>query len=89
MSAIKGKVYGKVQGVGYRMYTYRQAERLGVFGWVKNCSDGSVEFHAEGSDVEIKFFIDLLKRGNDFAQVERVETEEDEKENLRTFNIVD
>lgn len=89
MKAIKGKVYGKVQGVGFRMYTYRQADRLGITGWVKNNSDGSVSFYCEGSDVDLSFFIDLVKRGNDFSEVESVETEDSELENLTTFEVVD
>ncbi len=88
MKAVKGKVYGNVQGVGFRMYTYRQADRLGIAGWVKNNSDGSVTFHCEGSDVDISFFLDLLKRGNDFSQIDRVETEESELENLTSFEVI-
>lgn len=89
MKAIKGKVYGKVQGVGFRMYTYRQADRLGISGWVKNNSDGSVTFHCEGSDVDLRFFVDLVKRGNDFSNIDKVETEDAVLENLTTFEVID
>ncbi len=89
MKAIKGIVYGKVQGVGFRMYTYRQADRLGVTGWVKNCADGSVEFHCEASDVDISFFIDLVKRGNDFSEVETVDYSEAKVENFTSFEVID
>ncbi len=89
MKAIKGRVYGKVQGVGFRMYTYRQADRLGLVGWVKNNSDGSVTFHCEGSDVDLSFFLDLIKRGNDFSQIDKVETEDSDLENLTAFEVID
>ena len=64
MTAINGKLTGKVQGVGFRMYIFRQAERLGLYGWVKNCPDGSIELHAQGSDVDLDYFTKLVKRGN-------------------------
>ncbi|MDP9385186.1 MAG: acylphosphatase, partial [Actinomycetota bacterium] len=41
-------VRGRVQGVGFRDATRREAERLGVAGWVRNAAGGSVELHAEG-----------------------------------------
>lgn len=89
MKAIKGKVYGRVQGVGFRMYAYRQADRLGIAGWVKNNPDGSVEFHCEGSDVDLSFFLDLIKRGNDFSQIDRLDTEDSDFQNLTSFDVID
>jgi acylphosphatase len=41
-------VRGRVQGVWYRDSCRREAERLGVAGWARNCDDGSVEVVAEG-----------------------------------------
>jgi len=43
------QVTGRVQGVFFRGWTQEQAERLGVNGWVRNCPDGSVEAHLEGT----------------------------------------
>ena len=88
MKAINGNISGKVQGVGFRMYMYRQADRLGLFGWVRNKPDGSVEFHCEGSDVELSYFVELVKRGNDFAQVESLEYTEAEAQDLTTFKVI-
>jgi hydrogenase maturation protein HypF len=40
-------INGQVQGVGFRPFVYKQAERLGVLGWVSNSNDGvHVEFNA-------------------------------------------
>lgn len=88
MKAINGIITGKVQGVGFRMYMYRQADRLGLFGWVRNKSDGGVEFHCEGSDVDLSYFVELVKRGNDFAQVESLEYTEAKTQNLTTFKVI-
>ncbi|QEN05387.1 acylphosphatase [Thiospirochaeta perfilievii] len=89
MKAIKGNITGKVQGVGFRMYIYRQADRLGLSGWVSNNPNGTVDFHAEGSDVELSYFTDLVRRGNDFCDVESLEYTECETENLTTFKVID
>lgn len=88
MKAINGNITGKVQGVGFRMYLYRQADRLGLTGWVKNNEDGSVQFHCEGSDVELSFFVDLAKRGNDFTMVESIEYVDVEVEDFSSFKVI-
>ncbi len=89
MKAIKGRVYGKVQGVGFRMYAYRQADRLGITGWIKNLSDGSVEFFCQASDVELSYFIDLLKRGNTSSVVENLEYHDSEITQSSSFLVKD
>ena len=43
MSAVKGFVSGRVQGVGFRYFVQCHAERLGVTGWAINLRDGRVE----------------------------------------------
>jgi acylphosphatase len=88
VKAINGNITGKIQGVGFRMYLYRQADRLGLFGWVQNNSDGSVTFHCEGSDVELSYFVNLAKRGNDYTQVENLEYTETEPQELTTFKVI-
>lgn len=72
MKAINAVITGKVQGIGFRMYIFRQAERLGLYGWVKNCSNGSVELHAQGGDVDLDYFMQLVKRGNNFSVIEEL-----------------
>lgn len=89
MKAVKGRVTGDVQGVGYRMYAYRQAHRLGLKGWIKNNNDGSVTFVCEGSGVDLDYFIDLLKRGNEFSKVDEVEIEATTCENCSTFTVIE
>lgn len=69
------RVYGKVQGVFFRAFTRDWASRLGLKGYVKNMSDGSVEIVAEGSEESIKELIKRVKIGPPAAIVERVSIE--------------
>jgi len=46
---------GRVQGVGFRPFVFRQAQRLGIKGWVRN-RQGQVEIHAEGRSVALAEF---------------------------------
>ena len=45
---VRLRIHGRVQGVFYRDSTRREAQRLGLRGWVRNRSDGSVETVAQG-----------------------------------------
>ena len=67
------RVVGWVQGVGFRQWTRRTAERLGVSGSVRNLPDGSVEIHAAGIEQSLRRFEETLRDGPPAARVERVE----------------
>jgi acylphosphatase len=62
---------GRVQGVAYRFFTEKFANRLGLTGWVKNLEDGRVEVLAEGPAESIGSFLDRLREGPSLAHVER------------------
>ena len=51
------RVMGRVQGVGYRYALRDEARRLGVAGWVRNCSDGSVEALLQGDAAVLEALI--------------------------------
>lgn len=53
--------HGYVQGVGFRWKASHTARRLGISGWVKNLSDGTVEMEAEGGERDIADLIEALK----------------------------
>ena len=70
---LRAVVRGFVQGVGYRDYASREAERLGLHGYVRNASDGSVEVEAEGERQRLEELLEALRRGPRFADVTAVE----------------
>jgi len=68
-------VTGRVQGVGYRYFVLRQAEALGLAGFARNRSDGTVEVVAEGAEDALGDLEDRLRQGPSFAVVDNVERE--------------
>jgi acylphosphatase len=76
MGALRFLVYGRVQGVGFRWFVCREADRLGLRGFTRNLRDGSVEVIAAGPPQALEALERVLGRGPTQAQVERVETSE-------------
>jgi len=66
-------VSGIVQGVFFRQKTKRQAESLGVNGWVRNLPDGRVEAVFEGEEQAVKELINWCHHGPSYAMVTKVE----------------
>ncbi|HUY03149.1 MAG TPA: acylphosphatase [Rhodocyclaceae bacterium] len=65
-------VTGAVQGVGYRHGMSREAQRVGISGWVRNRRDGSVEALVEGSAEAVAAIIAWARRGPSGAGVVHV-----------------
>ena len=80
-------VRGRVQGVFFRASTQKKAESLGLFGWVKNDSDGSVEIHAEGDPTQLEAFIAWCRKGPPLASVKDVDLNETQPEGLTSFEV--
>lgn len=76
MRRIRAIVSGRVQGVSFRASTRTEARRLGLVGWVKNRSDGSVELEAEGPDDMVAALIQWCHQGPPAARVARVAVDE-------------
>jgi len=81
------RVYGRVQGVGYRYFVQYAAAQLGIRGWVRNLDDGSVEVYAIGSKADHDALNERLQRGPSMADVHGVEVQEAALEKLRDFRI--
>lgn len=74
MPVLRFQIYGLVQGVGFRDFARRSARDLGLTGYVRNLSDGSVEAVARGDDSLLRTFAERLRRGPAPARVDRIET---------------
>lgn len=66
-------ISGRVQGVGFRYATYRQARRQGVRGWVRNRRDGRVEVLLHGDTAAVGRVIAWCRQGPAGAAVENIE----------------
>jgi len=68
------RIRGKVQGVGYRHWTLRTATKLGLSGWVRNLTDGSVEAVARGPKAALDQLVASCHAGPPLARVTEVQT---------------
>jgi acylphosphatase len=66
----------------------REAARLGVAGWVKNCGDGTVEAALEGPGEAVDELTRWCERGPPGARVLRVEAHDEPPQGLEGFRIV-
>ena len=76
MPTVRLRIAGRVQGVGYRMWAERTATGLGIRGWVRNRSDGTVELLAAGDDGAIAALIEACRQGPRAAAVTEVAVED-------------
>ena len=73
MSDLHVRVTGIVQGVGFRWFVRERARRLGLAGWVRNLSDGSVEVAAAGDAHQLDLLRGELRRGPTGARVDGIQ----------------
>ncbi|WP_338601527.1 acylphosphatase [Sulfolobus tengchongensis] len=67
------RIYGVVQGVGFRKFVQIHAIRLGIKGYARNLPDGSVEVVAEGHEEALSKLLEYVRRGPPAAEVEKVD----------------
>ncbi|MBF0547470.1 MAG: acylphosphatase [Candidatus Riflebacteria bacterium] len=70
-------IKGEVQDVGYRAFARRNAQKLKLFGWVKNRYDESVETVVEGPRDAVEEMVGLLRTGPSFSHITELEFVED------------
>lgn len=90
MKELEATMYGKVQGVGFRAFTRKQAEKLDLAGWVKNMSDGTVRCVVQGPEKDLQDFAEKLKSGPYFADVQDIDIKVSDKlqDRMSEFKVV-
>jgi acylphosphatase len=81
------RVTGRVQGVGFRYWTEREALKRGLEGWVRNQPDGSVKAVIAGGEEAVSAMLEAFMRGPDAAIVKDVIWEPAEDEGFDSFRI--
>lgn len=81
-------IFGKVQGVGFRFFTWQQAQKIGLVGTVRNRDDGSVEVIAQGTQEQFIALKNWLQQGSKFARVEKVLELDYSSHQFETFNVI-
>lgn len=82
-------VKGDVHNVGFRAMTRHRARKIGVNGWVKNNTDGTVEALFEGDDEKVNDMIEWCRKGPPTSYVEDVDVAEEKYSGeFKSFEIV-
>jgi acylphosphatase len=76
MRRVRLVIKGEVQGVSYRASAAHEGRRLGLTGWVKNQSDGSVLLEAQGAPDRVEQLVEWARRGPPAAEVKDVDVTE-------------
>ena len=85
LTCLRFRIEGHVQAVGYRNYVIVEARKLGLDGWVRNRSDGTVEALAAGPTKAIENFFVSCSRGPSGSRVENVQMEKAEPPTEKGF----
>jgi acylphosphatase len=72
LARVEVELSGRVQGVGFRYYTIRWAQSLGINGVVRNTNDGTVQIVAEGSRTSLEKLVQAVGKGPASARVSDV-----------------
>lgn len=72
MEELKIEIFGRVQGVGFRQFVKKEADRLHIRGYVRNIDNGTVLALAQGEKNDLQVFLDSINKGPFLAQVRGV-----------------
>jgi len=83
------KVHGSVIGVNFRYYTNKLAKELGIYGYVKNCPDHTVEIQAEGAQHKLQKLLSWANAGPKDGRVDKADHQWQETKNeFDDFNVL-
>jgi acylphosphatase len=86
LTTLRLRIEGFVQAVGYRHFAIEEANRLGIDGWVRNRSDGTVEALASGSTKAVEAFVGACMRGPEGSRIKNVELHKAEPPEEKGFH---
>jgi len=87
IKSIRINIYGKVQGVGFRYSALQKANEMGIYGFVKNRTDGSVYIEADGETEILEQFILWLKKGPSWSRVDEIRVNDIPFNNYKCFVV--
>ena len=87
IKSVKINIYGRVQGVGFRYSALQKANEMGIYGFVKNRSDGSVYIEADGETEILELFILWLRKGPSWSRVDDLKVNDIPFNNYKCFSV--
>ena len=82
------KIFGRVRFVLFRDFVCRNARKMKLVGVVKNIDDGSVYIVAEGEEIKLQNFLEIISKGSMLSKVSKIENEWKEAvNNFSDFSI--
>ncbi|MCC5874878.1 MAG: acylphosphatase [Candidatus Sumerlaeia bacterium] len=89
VNCFHGVVEGRVQRVGFRVFTREAARRHGIKGWVRNLPNGCVELHAVGDEISLTEFLTEVYQGPVLSHVSHIELKwQTSEEEFGSFDIL-
>ena len=82
------KIFGLVQGVNFRYDSKRQADRLGLKGFVRNEPGGGVYLEVEGNSERVNDFLVWCQKGTFWSKIDKVEVNGGPMKNYPEFEIL-
>lgn len=82
------RVSGRVQGVWYRAGAQHKAQELGLTGFARNESDGTVYMEVEGPEENLQKFVKWCGQGPIAAKVENTDWSEGSWQGYEEFKVV-
>lgn len=88
MPTYRLRITGRVQGVGFRDTLRCKAEQLGITGWVRNRTDGSVEAMIQGTEASLQSLISWARQGPPAARVAALQTTAEDAPRYAQFALL-
>lgn len=87
--AARIQIYGKVQGIGFRIFALKNANDFAISGFVRNEPDGSLTIEGQGDPKMLKRFIESCKHGPELARIDRFIVEDMPPKRVYTFSVIE